>query len=324
MLLSYPEPQRTHVKLLTNPWVAAGAALDLVGLALVVWSLPEGGLALAAGVTCLLGGAALITRASSRDLNQAGTAAPHAAEWKLDPALRQPLPRPVRLRPLGYVIAATWLISLATLGWFAVNRVLALNPPIPSQSLVEVEGVPAVAEVYEKIERTNSRGEPRYYLYYSYQDPEGSEVRASVAVTKRLYDRYGVNDLLALKLLPASSPPAVFIPELTQSAFALRGVLAGSLIAGLMLLFMDAQRRRHKRLVRSGLPVAGTVEGLRRRGGSRTYQARYRVGGSDHVVRATERNPSRRNNDQVTVLHDPEKPSNAVVYEGAFYKAVGR
>jgi len=308
------------VKLLTNPSIAAGAALDLVGLALVVWSLPEGGLPLAAGVTCLLAGAALITRGSSRNLNQTGSTAPHAVDWKLDPALRQPLPRSVRLRPLGFVIAGAWLISLAALGWFAANRILALNPPIPSQSLIAAQGVPAVAEIYEKIERANGRGEPRYYLYYSYEYPQGSEVRASVAVTRRLYDRYQANDLLALKLLP-TSPPTVFIPELTQGPFALRALLAGSVIAGLMLIFVDVQRRRHKRLVRSGLPVAGTVDSLRRKGGSRTYHARYHVGASEHVVRASERNPSRRNNDQVTVLHDPEKPSDAVVYEGAFYKA---
>jgi hypothetical protein len=299
--------------------IAAGAALDLVGLALVVWSLPEGGLPLAAGVACLLAGAALITRASSRQLNQAA-AAPHAADWKLDPALRRPLPRSVRLRPLGYVIAATWLVSLAALGWFA-DRILALNPPLPSQTVVETQGIDVVGEIYEKIERTNSRGEPRYYLYYSYEYPQGSEVRGSIAVTKRLYGRRQVNDTLTLKVLPAE-PPIVFIPELTQGAFAMRGLVAGSVIAALMLLFVDAQRRRHKRLVRSGLPVAGTVENLRRRGGSRTYQARYRVGGSDYVVRATERNPRRRNDDQVTVLHDAEKPSDAVVYEGAFYKAV--
>jgi len=308
------------VKLLTNPSIAAGAALDLVGLALVVWSLPEGGLPLAAGVTCLLAGAALITRASSRQLNQAAFI-PQSTDWKLDPALRQPLPRAVGLRPLGYVIAAAWLISLAALGWFAANRILALNPPIPSQTLIETQGVAAVAEIYEKIERANSRGEPRYYLYYSYEYPAGSEVRASIAVTKRLYDRYQADDALDLKLLPVS-PPVVFIPELTRAPFAIPGLIAGSVIAAFMLIFVDAQRRRHKRLVRSGLPVAGTVDGLRRRGGSRTYQARYRVGGSDHVVRAAERNPSRRNNDQVTVLHDPEKPSDAVVYEGAFYKAV--
>lgn len=308
------------MKLLTNPSITAGAALDLIGLALVVWSLPEGGLPLAAGVTCLLAGAALITRASSRQLNQAA-AAPQTADWKLDPALRQPLPRAVSLRPLGYVIAAAWISSLSAMGWFAADRIFALNPPIPSQTLIEAQGVAAVAEIYEKVERTNSRGEPRYYLYYTYEYPVGSEVRASIAVTKRLYDRYLPNDTLALKVLPAS-PPIVFIPELTQGPFAMRGLLAVSVIAALMLIFVDAQRRRHKRLVRTGLPVAGIVDALRRRGGSRTYQASYRVGGTDHVVRAAERNPSRRNNDRVTVLHDPEKPSDAVVYEGAFYKAV--
>jgi hypothetical protein len=308
------------VKLLTNPSIAAGVALDLVGLALGMWSLPEGGLALAGGVACLLAGAALITRASNRNLNP-GAPAPHGADWKLDPALRQPLPRSVRLRTLGHLIAAAWLISLAVLGWFAENRVLGLNPPVPSQSLIEAEGASAVAEIHEKIERTNGRGESRYYLYYNYEYPAGAEVRASIAVTRRLYERYQPNDSLALKLLP-TSPPAVFIPELTQGPFAVRGLLAGGVIAALILLFLDAQRRRHKRLVRSGLPVAGTVDNLRRRGGSRTYQASYRVGGSDYVVRAAERNPSRRNNDRVTVLHDPVKPADAVVYEGALYKAV--
>lgn len=308
------------MKLLTNPSIAAGAALDLAGLALVVWSLPEGGLPLAAGVVCLLAGAALITRVSSRQLNQAAVPQ-RAADWKMDPALRQSPPRTVRLRPLGYVIAAAWLISIAAMGWFAADRILALNPPIPSQSIVEAQGVDAIAEVYEKVVRSNSRGEPRYYLYYSYEYPEGSQVRASIAVTKRLYERYQAADTLDLKVLP-TEPPLVFVPELTQGPFALRGLLAAGVISGLMLIFVDAQRRRHRRLVRTGLPLAGTVEGLRRRGGSRTYQVRYRVGGAEHTVRASERNPRRRENDQVTVLHDRDKPSDAVVYEGAFYKAV--
>ena len=51
------------MRFLNNRWLVAGGLLDLVGLGLVVWSLPEGGWPLAAGVGCLLAGALAISRA---------------------------------------------------------------------------------------------------------------------------------------------------------------------------------------------------------------------------------------------------------------------
>lgn len=319
MQLRYPDALGPNVRLPTNPSILVGAILDLVGLGLVVWSLPEGGTPLAAGVVCLLAGAALITRASSRTEQPGGPAAPSSA-WNPDPALRQPLPRLVTLKPLGFVIAACWVLALVVLGWFAASRILDLNPPVPSQSIIESEGITIPAEIHDKVERANAQGQLRHYLYYNYSYPEGSEVRASVAVTPKLYKRYEINDVLELKLLP-TEPPSVFIPELTRDPFALRGLIIGGIVASLLLLFLDNRRRRQKRLVSTGLPVSAAVSDLRRRGASRNYKVRYRVGSSDYTVNASERNPQRRNGDRVTVLHDPQQPSDAVVYEAALYRA---
>lgn len=310
------------VQLFKNPWVLVGAALDAVGLAIAVWSLPEGGIPLAIGVVCLLAGTALITRhADQRDEPRGHTRSTATVSWQLDPALRQPLPRKTQLKVLGKMIAAIWILTLAGLGWFAASRTVGLNPPVRAQSMIEEGGIAINAEIHDRIERTNADGESRYYLYYRYEYPEGSEVRASVAVTAALFERHQILDVIELKLLP-SEPPAVFIPAFTRDPFALRGLILGAVIAALLLVYLDSQRRRHKRLVSRGLPVAAIVSNFSRRGASRKYRAEYRVGSDDHAITVSERNPSRRAGNRVTVLHDPEKPSEAVVYEAALYKAV--
>lgn len=310
------------VRLLKNPRILAGAALDVIGLALVVWSLPDGGVPLAAGVVCLLAGAGLITRGSSRDdAEPSSSPSKPASTWNLDPALRQAMPRKTQLKVLGKMIAAIWLCTLAALVWFAASHTVGLNPPVPSQSLIEAEGISITAEIHDRIERTNASGETRYYLYYRYEYPEGSEIRSSISVTRTLYERYQLDDIVQLKLL-TSEPPAVLVPAFTRDPFALRGIILGGVIAALLLVYLDSQRRRHNRLVRTGLPVAAIVSNLRRRGATRSYQAEYRVGSNDYSIRVSERNPRRRAGNRVTVLHDPEQPSDAIVYVTAIYKAI--
>ncbi len=297
----------------------AGIALDLAGLGLVIWSLPEGGVGLAAGVVCLLAGAALTTRAASAPITE--QSASTSTTWHMPPALRAKAPRSVKMQPLGRVIALVWIAALIGIGLFAAERVLGLNPPGASHRLVVAEGADVRAEIHDKTVRENSRGEPRYYLYYHYEYPQGSRARASVSVPQGIYDDYQVNDVIALKVLP-SEPPAVAIPEFTRDPFALQGLLLGACVAALLLVYLDSQRRRQRRLVSTGLPVSGTVSDIRRRGASRSYHARYQVGGTEHTVRASERNPERRNGDQVTVLHDAEDPGDGIVYEAALYRVV--
>jgi hypothetical protein len=310
------------VRLLKNPWLLAGAALDVIGLAVVVWSLPEGGFLLAVGVVCLLAGAALITRnAGVGEATPRPSPSSAASSWKLDPVLRQPLPRKTQLRVLGKLIAAIWICTLTALGWFAASRTVGLNPPVRSQTLIVNEGVSIDAEIHDRVERLNAHGETRYYLYYRYEYPQNSEVRASTAVTKTLYDRHQLYDVIQLKVLP-SDPPAVVIPAFTRDPFALRGLILGAVIAALLLVYLDSQRRRHKRLVSKGLPVSAIVGNLNRRGASRSYRAEYRVGSTDYFIDVSERNPSRRAGNRVTVLHDPEAPADAVVYEASIYRSV--
>lgn len=310
------------MRLLKKPRMLAGAALDIIGLALVVWSLPDGGVPLAAGVVCLLAGAGFITRGSSRDdAEPSSSPSKLASTWNLDPALRQAMPRKTQLKVLGKMIAAIWLCTLAALVWFAASHTVGLNPPVPSQSLIESEGISIAAEIHDRIERTNASGEIRYYLYYRYEYPEGSEIRSSISVTQTLYERYQLDDVVQLKLLQ-SEPPAVLIPAFTRDPFALRGIILGGVIAALLLVYLDSQRRRHNRLVRTGLPVSAIVANLTRRGATRSYRAEYRVGSTDYSIRVSERNPSRRAGNRVTVLHDPEQPSDAIVYAAAIYKAI--
>lgn len=310
------------MQLFKNPWVLVGAALDLIGLSVAVWSLPEGGLPLAIGVVCLLVGTALITRNSDHSDGDRGHArSASSATWQLDPALRQPLPRQTQLKFLGKLIASIWIFTLVGVGWFAASRTVGLNPPVRSQSMIEAEGIAINAEIHDRVERTNADGESRYYIYYRYEYPEGSEVRSSIAVTPTLFERHQLLDVIELRLLP-SEPPSVVIPAFTRDPFALQGLILGAVIAALLLVYLDSQRRRHQRLVSRGLPVAAVVANLSRRGAYRSYRAEYSAGSNDYAITVSERNPSRRAGNRVTVLHDPEKPSDAVVYEAAFYKAV--
>jgi hypothetical protein len=83
---------------------------------------------------------------------------------------------------------------------------------------------------------------------------------------------------------------------------------------------LDAQRRKHKRLVRSGKTVPGVVGKVTRRDGSRSYEVRYEAHGAEQRMSAVERNPDRRNGDVVTVLCSSERPSEAIVYRLALYQ----
>ena len=50
-----------------NPWLLGGIVLDLVGIVLVVQSMPEGGTGLAVGAACLVLGTLAVVRGSQGD-----------------------------------------------------------------------------------------------------------------------------------------------------------------------------------------------------------------------------------------------------------------
>ena len=69
-----------------------------------------------------------------------------------------------------------------------------------------------------------------------------------------------------------------------------------------------------------GTPVVGVAENVRRRGGARVYDVRFKAGGREGKIKATERNPSRGDGDTVTVLCDPDSDE-AELYRQCLYRA---
>jgi hypothetical protein len=84
---------------------------------------------------------------------------------------------------------------------------------------------------------------------------------------------------------------------------------------------LERRRRRHLRLAREGTPVAGVAENVRRRGGVRVFDVKFKLKGREGSLRASERNPMRRNGDIVTVLSDPIDAGDAVLYQQCLYRA---
>jgi hypothetical protein len=198
--------------------------------------------------------------------------------------------------------------------------VFSRNPGPPSQRLLETQGARAEATVHRRELRQNAQGEPRYSLYYNFTDEAGSAVRSSVTVSKMLFERYPEGAKLEVAYLPGD-PLAHFLPALTRPVFAERALLMALTAVAFLAYLLESRRRRHSRLVRQGTPVAGVAENVRRRGGARVYDVRFRSGGREGKLRATERNPLRRDGDVVTVLCDAQ--GDAELYLQCLYRAKG-
>ncbi len=307
------------MKFLTNPWLLAGGLLDLTGLALVIWAMPEGGWPLAAGVGCLLAGAFAISQANLGLETEPAASASRGGTRRIEPELAAAPPRRVELKVRPKLVVALWAIALALMAFFFYDRVWNRLPSVASQTLLAEQGLEARGTVHRKEMRENSMGQPKYYLYYNFTDQSGSEVRSSISVPKALYDRFHENDSVQVKYIPGDAL-AHYLPEITRPPFALRGSMMGAVLAIFAVVVLDTQRRRHRRLVSRGVAVSGTVQDLRKRGASRTYRAAYAAAGQQLSVRTTERNPQRSAGDAVTVLYDSGNPAEAVVYPAAMYR----
>jgi hypothetical protein len=169
--------------------------------------------------------------------------------------------------------------------------------------------------------RENASGERRYVLYYNFRDQAGSAIRSSVNVPKVLFDRYEEGAQFETVYLP-EDPVMHYVPELTRPAFAEKGLLMALVTAGCLGFLLENRRRRHRRLARNGTPIAGVAENVRRRGGARAYDVKFKVKGRDGSLRTLERNRLRRNGDVLTVLYDAKGAGDALLYHQCMYQAI--
>jgi hypothetical protein len=301
--------------------IVAGAVLDLVGAVLIARGVPEIGLPLAAGVVLLLAGSLLVFQGvlgiSKEQAQQQPPSAGPSSGWRPEPELRAPPPRRVVLTRTGKLSMALWAAMAVVVAGYAF-----LAPPRPASlpPLFEAEGVAVTGTVHDKNERNLAVDGQTYYVYYNFQTQDGAQVRASRSVPRRVYDDVAVGD--TLEIVYFSDDPHVHFAGLLEREElppAVRWIVAGALAA--LVFGFDHQRRYHRRLVSQGTAVAGTVEGVRRRGANRVFTVRFQLHAHQGSLRGSERNPQRADGDLVTVLYLPERPERAVLYSATLYRA---
>ena len=305
----------------TLGWIVGGAALDLAGAVLIARSVPEIGPTMAAGVGLLLAGSVMVFRGvlgiSRRPPDHAPRPAEALSGWKPEPELRIAPPRPVRLTTTGKLSAALWggmVLLVAGYVFVAPPRAARLPP------LLEAEGVTATATVHDKTQRDTTAGEAAYYVAYHFATNDGTQVRESRRVPRAVYDAVAVGNSFEVIYFP-ENPQQNFVERLDREETpAMLRWTAAALLAAVVFVF-DQQRRVHKGLVSRGKPVAGVVEGVRRRGGTRVYTVRYRLHAQEGRLRGSERNPHRADGDIVTVLYLPERPEKVLLYCTGLYRA---
>jgi hypothetical protein len=304
-------------------WIAAGAALDLVGAVLIARNVPEIGAGLAAGVGLLLAGSVMVFQGvlgisrRERESSAAADSKRAAADWKPEAELLGAPPRPVRLTKTGKLSVGLWGgMVLVVAGYVFLAPPRAANMP----PLLEADGVASTATVHDKNQRDMASGATTYYVAYRFATADGTQVRESRRVPRAVYDAVAVGDSLEVIYFPPN-PQQNFVARLDREEMppALRW-MAAALLGALVFVF-DQQRRFHRRLVASGKPVAGVVENLRRRGATRVYMVRYKLHASEGRLRGSERNPERADGDTVTVLYLPERPEKVLLYCTSLYRA---
>ncbi len=304
-------------------WIAAGVLLDLLGAVLIVTSLPQGGMLLAAGVSSLVAGSLVVYRGVLRlsPVREAAAprARPQAATWQPEPELALPPPRRVRLGPSGRLLAMLWGSAI-----LATGAVLYFAPrgPATVPALLEEHGVRTTGHIHRKNSLELAAGGTTFYLYYNFADQRQDRFRSSVQVSERLYRSYQVDDPVEVLYLP-ENPLVHVVPELTERPKS--PWLTGAILALLAVLVVIAafQRRRHKRLTANGVTAAGVVSELSRRGARQTFTVTYEVQGEEKSFRTSERIPSLTAGDRLTVLYLPDKPEDALLYRLSLYRAVG-
>ncbi len=305
-----------------RPTQLAGLLLDIAGIGMMIASMPDAGPLLWAGLGTVAVGSWLVTRGNPKPAPSA--AAPvrkPKVGWLPEPELRQTIPRKTAMNPIARISLVSWLLMLSVGGWIAYDRVLTLNPPPSFYQMVSELGETASGSIHRKAIREASSGpETYYYFYYNFLDASGAGIRASTIVTGRIYERYREGDSIDVVFLP-DDPLSHYLPQITRSPSSTRGLLMVAVIVVFFGWILETMRRRHRRLVRTGQAIPGTVENVRRRGARTAYSVRFKADGKEAVLKGSERGPRRSNGDTATVLVDPATPGDAVVYQQGLYRA---
>jgi len=300
-------------------WIIGGAALAVLGVALIYRALPQGGELLWTGVLGIVAGTLLMLQAFRRggaEDEEERTAPARTADWQPEPELRQVPPRKAALRRSGQVISLFWLLLIpGALAFFYLRTYLIP----PARAIPEEIGLAATASIHSLDERQRADGRTDYYIAYNFKDDAGNVYRSSVRVSESMFRSHRAGGTLKVLYIPGNAI-AHSVPELAEDRIPPRVAVFTLALLGILGVMLDVQRRKHKRLVRSGKTVPGVVGKVTRRGGSRSYEVRYEAHGTEQRIRAVERNPERRNGDVVTVLYSSERPSEAIVYRLALYQ----
>ena len=301
-------------------WILAGLGLEVAGAGLILRGLPEFEVASMAGVALVVAGSLLIVwgivrrsrRSEARPLPDIAR-----GEWVPEAGLRAAPPRPVRLSRTGRRMVVWWSIMLTAVpvcAYFLAQR------RAPSRADYSQEFVEGQAIIQDKVIRESVAGE-KYYLYYRLNPPHtGQDVRASISVSEEDYRRYNIGDpLRTLYLVPNIAVHE--IPELSRKRSGSAVIWFAFGLGAVLLILFEMIRRHHRNITAFGVPVAGKIDMLHRRGAGYVYTVRCEVGGTESVLRGTERAHTLKEGEPVTVLYLPEKPGQKLIYRLSMYEA---
>ncbi len=308
-------------------WLILGASLDVSGCILVLFSLSEGGETLWTGVGLIASGSFMLRKGFAA-LQQTGTS-PSVEEGSIqqsvkdrnvEPELKLPAPRNVSITSRGILIVSVWVIILSIFGVMAFRH-FELLPPPTNKDLIESNGSSATATIHARETLELADGRNLHFIGYHFVTRAGSTVRTRRSVPVSTFSQLPEGKELKVRYV-AYDPQMHYLPEITSTV----PTQLIYLISGLLLIaagFTDAQRRVHRRLVSSGIPLSGFIANVKRRGGVRSFLINYNVAGERMTLKATERNPELHNGQTVTLLYDQKNPGRAVLYRLAMYRARG-
>ncbi len=303
------------------PRLIAGAVFDVTGVGLIAFSLlQQPNDLLWVGVGLMAVGSILIVgwaREQSR-LEAATSTEQPVATWSIEPELALPPPRRVQLTSPGRWRLWLWLAAVAAAVLYTNGYPRRAQP---METAFAEFGIVTEAVVHDKQQRTSAGGEPRYYLYYHFEGRRGEQVRASMAVGESAYASHGEGDRIRVVYLP-DDPHSHQVQGVKNDRLRPEG-LAALVALSAALTALEMQRRKHKRLVASGSTLGGIVLDVSRIGAASKYTVSVETGGEERRLRHSERACRLRAGDRVTVLYSPHKPSDAVLYRAAVYRALG-
>ena len=132
-------------------------------------------------------------------LDEVGPTAKPVAAWSVEPEFALPTPRRVELTSTGRWRLWLWLAAVAAAVLYTNGYPRTAQP---MEAAFAEFGVETEAVIHDKQQRSSAGGEPRYYLYYHFEDRRGEQVRASRAVGETVYASHGEGDRIRVVYLP--------------------------------------------------------------------------------------------------------------------------